>query len=700
MKKISLILIFSCFFTSLFCIEHVERFSVSSLYPSDTWIGYEDSSRPVWADYQDAFRPHALSNYDQPTLWRHPVRNGPLYSGDGGYYIPHKFELPYAILRPNTQLPCDPLTEYRLNTVYHRCMVINFLSYENHYAGPPSTLPEHFKEEFKDTVCHWWFALKERDYREKMHDEMHAHKDACNDREVCKKYERASMRQWSHYGNPGYRQFITGLSVYSDYILEIAAQLKHDTEFAQCLSVYKEATEYIQQESARIIALNKCRKEEELRRAAEQVAAYNHAQEQAAQQFVRDTWTAQADQLSCIERDAHEWRDIMAHHANSTCDHRFEKRIETIRTIQDAGISYSTINYQLSSDVRTTLAQAQLAPTAFLSCYGNQLQQVVHQDCIDIIERSAQEIVKKSIHDKSIICTLADAACDFNKQGYTHKAVKINDLCWTLLDYGKAAGEGAFWGVVGAVRDVVTHPVETAIAVVAGDFVIAFQAAKVSFNLTDIGLTYAFIDYQEGKDKWYAYTEPLNNFITALRNREITLRDAIRGGVQGALHLETQRRLLNGLVNICANAKNSLADFIKNNPFALPEQYLATSEGLAAKGLHESSTKLLNPAHDINQYEKLKVALQIEEFTSIIGVTKHGVQRLIERGFTPEDVIKTVKHPTYVTSQLDGATVYVKKIENKFNVIILNEYEKKVVTAVKNVDHRDLINLGKRYQWK
>jgi hypothetical protein len=106
------------------------------------------------------------------------------------------------------------------------------------------------------------------------------------------------------------------------------------------------------------------------------------------------------------------------------------------------------------------------------------------------------------------------------------------------------------------------------------------------------------------------------------------------------------------------------------------------------------------PASCMQVYEKLKIALKIEEFSSIIKTTKHGAQRLIERGFEIEEVLQLVNKPDYLRIQADGAKVYVKAIGERFNVIVLSEYEEEVVTSLKNIDGRAVRNLSANYGWK
>ena len=107
------------------------------------------------------------------------------------------------------------------------------------------------------------------------------------------------------------------------------------------------------------------------------------------------------------------------------------------------------------------------------------------------------------------------------------------------------------------------------------------------------------------------------------------------------------------------------------------------------------------PASCQQMYEKLKITLKIEEFTSIIDVTKHGVQRLIERGFIPEEVKILYYEADLTYIQTDGAKVFIKFVgQSRYNVMVYNQAEKGVVTALKNIDKKALTNLGKNHGWK
>jgi hypothetical protein len=57
-------------------------------------------------------------------------------------------------------------------------------------------------------------------------------------------------------------------------------------------------------------------------------------------------------------------------------------------------------------------------------------------------------------------------------------------------------------------------------------------------------------------------------------------------------------------------------------------------------------------------------------------------------------------YPTFTKIQKDQAFVYIKKIEDKFNVIVLNKETKKVTTALKEINQKSIYNLGKNYGWR
>ncbi|WP_165902209.1 DUF4258 domain-containing protein [Melghiribacillus thermohalophilus] len=132
----------------------------------------------------------------------------------------------------------------------------------------------------------------------------------------------------------------------------------------------------------------------------------------------------------------------------------------------------------------------------------------------------------------------------------------------------------------------------------------------------------------------------------------------------------------------------------KNNNNAIQENrvggpgYLQT---FASKGTG-------NPAHNVAQYQKLKKQLALEEIQSVVKTTKHGAERLIERGFTPKDISELKLNPDIVKTQSDGAEVFIKQVNGKYNVIV--EGDNGVITALKNISKKSLDRLEKNYDWR
>lgn len=120
-----------------------------------------------------------------------------------------------------------------------------------------------------------------------------------------------------------------------------------------------------------------------------------------------------------------------------------------------------------------------------------------------------------------------------------------------------------------------------------------------------------------------------------------------------------------------------------------------------------NSVRPLDYGHSARQYNQLKNALNAEErlaleqqFTNIIKCTKHGLERLLERGFEPEEVKSLITKPDYLKIQNDGAKAFIQKFGDKYRIIVLNEKTGEIVTALKNTTLKKIINLGKNYGWE
>jgi len=101
---------------------------------------------------------------------------------------------------------------------------------------------------------------------------------------------------------------------------------------------------------------------------------------------------------------------------------------------------------------------------------------------------------------------------------------------------------------------------------------------------------------------------------------------------------------------------------------------------------------------NIALYPKLKKDLASKEIKSVTKTTKHGLKRLLERGFSSDEIIALKMLPDIVLKQKDGAIVFVKKINESYNIIV--EGKDGVITSLKNITKKSFDRLVKNYCWE
>ena len=216
------------------------------------------------------------------------------------------------------------------------------------------------------------------------------------------------------------------------------------------------------------------------------------------------------------------------------------------------------------------------------------MDHVIHQESLDILERIDYLSPNSLLDDhQDALIDFTVAMVEYNHEGLTDKATHIADFCWTLLDYGQAVAEGAALGIYSAAGDILTHPIEATLCIIAGKEILAYQLCKVLYNVADIGIT-AVTDWNGAKEKWNNYTAPINNIIDAVNSKKISLRDAVKGGTNLVVGLYAQHKLLGGLGKFCNTIKQKSINFVQNNPLLKPQEYLTTPEGLLLKATSQS----------------------------------------------------------------------------------------------------------------
>jgi len=301
-----------------------------------------------------------------------------------------------------------------------------------------------------------------------------------------------------------------------------------------------------------------------------------------------------------------------------------KKRIDAYKsmTCGDYAMQRSSKSYNLNNNAKQLLSQYGHDIAPFTQCNGHQLNQAIHQESLDILDH-IDKLPSNSIlydHQEALI-DFTVAMIDYNHANLTDKALNIGDLCWTLFDYGQAIAEGVALGLYSSATDLLNNPIQATINIVAGKQILAYQLSKVLYNVAEIGVT-AITDFDHAKDKWSEYTEPLNNIINAIYNKEITVRDAIKGGTAFVVGYKAQGKLLGGLGKFCSTIRQKSINFVKDCSLLTPQEYLTTPEGLLLK-----ATKIKQPGQT-NAPSKLKSNIdskisKISNQTSVV-ILKNG----------------------------------------------------------------------------
>lgn len=375
----------------------------------------------------------------------------------------------------------------------------------------------------------------------------------------------AIMEQWPLYEYPAFWSFIQNYPDYQDCMLAINDIIANDYAVQQQLSF--QAVQRIQNEAQRI---------------SQQRWRHEVMLEQQQRGVMQNTFAGQASQLYQEASEYSEFLELRTQYGFGDSEY-LKKRQAIVADIQHRGACYEKKSYAMPQSAQELLRKHGHDTTLYTTFYGNQLQQLVHQECIALLEQTSVVSVASIAHrHKDALVDCIDAAREYNQAGLTQKALHVTDFCRALLDYGKAILTGAVHGVIGAAQDCLEHPIQTALCVAAGEYVLAYQLCKVVFNVAEIGVT-SLINTERGAKKLHDYLQPLNAVIDALYNKEVSVRDAVQGVTQCAVHWKAQGKLLRGLGKFYKTTKVKALEFAAKNPLASPEQYMVTPEGFVCR---------------------------------------------------------------------------------------------------------------------
>jgi hypothetical protein len=374
------------------------------------------------------------------------------------------------------------------------------------------------------------------------------------------------LQQWHLYNYPAFWQFIRNFPNYLQHIQQVAHALQHDVNLQQKLSA--RAQEAVLYEAARI-------SQERMQRIEQ------------TKNSLQKAYESQVDTLNAHVSDYQELTGLYKDYAVGDCA-RLERRIQALQATQDSSI-YKHQSYTVPLGTQALLLNNNHNPDLYAGCYGNQLQQQTHRECLTLLEQTSM-LQQQSLAYKyqDALVELTDVARAYNHEGLAAHALSVIDLCWSLLDYSAAMVQGAATGIASATLDIVEHPLETTLCALAGEYVLAYQLAKVAFKVADIGIT-AVYDTNSARDKWDDFLEPALTLIQELEHKELTLRDAIQRTMALACGLVTQHKLLKGLNRVCSTAVTHAKQFAQKNPISTPQEYMSTPEGVVLRSIPDKS---------------------------------------------------------------------------------------------------------------
>lgn len=324
-------------------------------------------------------------------------------------------------------------------------------------------------------------------------------------------------------------------------------------------------------------------------------------------------------------------------------------RIEAIKEIESGTITITRQEYILSSSANSLLDAHGFDAALYAECHGNQLQQKIHQECINIIEELAlpnHDVLVKAYCNS--VLQFVDAAREHNQANSPIEAMSIADVCWSILDCCKAAGEGVIEGTIGTI---INHPIETALCICAPEFLLAYNLGKIAYAYVDIKI--ASLESEEaGGQKLAEYIKPLTDCIDAISAGDITLRGSIKVASAVATQVVLQGKVNAGLKSFYETTKERAVNYLSNNPTAAIGQYAVTPDGrlLRAAGRPGENTlffkkmngKGLNntPANNVNYSAKTGANNPSKNPEWAVYKSKHKAPN----GVPWEKVVKSTRH--------------------------------------------------------
>lgn len=311
---------------------------------------------------------------------------------------------------------------------------------------------------------------------------------------------------------------------------------------------------------------------------------------------------------------------------------------------------WQNIKYELSDNIEDLLKEFNLDPAVYRMCLGYQFQQLLHQECLTILDKSINvyRTLKKAYPFliKSIVSNV-DLGREHNQLGFMQKAVMFLSISWALLERAQEINQDILLGVRDGIVDVATNvydvlqdPKGTLNNIVQTAYTLADIAEKV----LDTGLNYSGRSPQEREILWQKRLEKIADTAEHLKKKlfETPIRDLARFGTSATVETILFEKTLTTLAKCFRQGVQELSNLADKIKKSLPatEVVATTAEGVAVETrvTKDASKQLMNAAESVG--EKIKSGLKVP------------TKRILPAGATLEQL------PMHIVDLIKGAETY------------------------------------------
>ena len=213
---------------------------------------------------------------------------------------------------------------------------------------------------------------------------------------------------------------------------------------------------------------------------------------------------------------------------------------------------------------------------AWKVCNGLPVQQAIHSESVLILNGTATlhySNPSERVHAVTdSIANVIQLIHEANTRNAIRESCALTDVCWALLDYGCAIGEGVVEGA-GRVCHMARHPAETITAIGQAAYNVAYVLCELE-AIADIA-TYP-ADKQVTKETLQAYIHKIDAVQKALRENmsKMSGPDMVRAGVAMGTDILLTGRITAAVIPLFSLAKSRIVEIAKDVIGVAPEAVL------------------------------------------------------------------------------------------------------------------------------